>query len=144
MRTETGSARGCAVTEALSEQAMAWGYPRQITPFEINDGTWFTSELGILWFTAPVPPGFAPVADFDVAGVLVIHGIGDPKRRVQALSPETARLIERLGGELGAKKLYVSDGPGAPSCMPGIKRYLRRYGWVEDRWGAYKVLGGWD
>lgn len=137
MRTGPSSARGCAVTEALAAQAEAWGYPRKITAREIDEATWFTSALGILWFEK-MPAGAEPPPGFGW-GVLAIHGIGDPKRTERALSPDTARLIESLGRELGAKKLYALDGPAS---MPGIKRYLRRYGWLEDKWGAYKVLEG--
>jgi hypothetical protein len=120
---------------------MAWGYPRQITRFEIDEGTWFTNEIGILWFVQPVMAG-AEVPECFV-GALVIHGIGDPRRSGRAINPDSLRLIEDLGRELGARKLYSVLPVGRPDVPAlAMRRYLRRYGWLEDEWGAYKVLVG--
>lgn len=131
--------QGCPARDSLAAQVEAWGYPRKITEHERESGTWFVNGLGVLWLVPPVPEGYDPPEGFDARDVLCIHGIGRPGRWAQALSPDTARLIEALGRSLGARSLRALNGP--PS-MKFVKRYLRRYGWLEDEWGAYKVLKG--
>jgi len=140
MQTASADLRQTSATHVLAAMAEAWGYPREIREDECATGTWFVSALGILWLVPLVPPkGFVAPAGLELDGVLSIHGIGQPGRWQAALSADTARLIEAVGRGLGARKLVALNGP--PS-MRAVARYLRRYGWARDEWGAYKVLEG--
>lgn len=116
-----------------AELASHWGYPRLITPREVETGNWFEDGRAVCWFVPVEPPSDGTV--------LAVHAIGDPeqRRRGPIGDPRTMVAVEVIAELLGATKLYafaVSKGTS------GIKRYLRRCGWIEDRWGVYKTLGG--
>ncbi len=120
-----------------------WGYPRRVSHREVETGHWFTDGVAVVWYTEPVEPGMAAPDGVDVDGVLAVHGIRDPVVKRQALTPRAAIVLEVIGELLGARKLYSlipRETPNMP--VQAMRRYLRRYGWVEDEFGSYKLLGG--
>jgi hypothetical protein len=142
----TGDARREAAAKATK-----WGYPRPISEREINTGSWFTNGRAIIWYVEPIDP-LSPVELLPwvverFEGVLCVHGIADPEQVASkngaALTVHTEQLICKIGGWLGARKLY-SLIPHETPRMPvrAMRRYLRRFGWSEDEFGSFKILGG--
>lgn len=122
---------------------MEWGYPRPVSQREVDYARWFTNGRAVVWFIEPLPDNVPAPYGFVPEGVLAVHGIADPRQRGRALTRETARELERLGAALGATKLYSlipRETPNMP--VKAMRRYLRRYGWLEDEFGSYKLLGG--
>ena len=127
--------------EHFAEIVAQWGYPRAVSEREISTGAWYTNGDAIVWYVWPLPAGVAPPPGFE--DVLAVHGIADPQRKAQALTPRMAVALEVIGELLGAHKLYSlipRETPNMP--VKAMRRYLRRYGWVEDEFGSYKLLGG--
>lgn len=125
-----------------AEMAQRWGYPRPISLREVEVGHWFTNGAAIAWFIspegAPIPEGFDPTE------VMVVHAIGDPSARKlhPILTHRTAIAIEVIAELLGARKLYSIIPHKTPDVpVEAMRRMLRRYGWKEDQWGSYKLLG---
>jgi len=112
--------------------AAAWGYPRAISGREITQARWFRNGAAIVWFDR--------LPDSDTWAV---HGIRDPDGKGQALTRETEAQLCEIARLLGARKLYSLIPRETPN-MPvlAMRRYLRRYGWSEDEFGSYKLLGG--
>jgi len=125
--------------------AESWGYPRRVSHREVERGNWFVNGDAIVWFISPVEDG-APVPEgFENDQVLAVHGIGDPVRRKAGavLNSRSSVVLEVIAELLGARKLYSlipKETPGMP--VDAMRRYLRRFGWVEDEFGSYKLLGG--
>ncbi len=124
----------------------AWGYPRRVSHREVETGRWFNDGHAIAWYVSIVPPGQAlPAAldGLDVNGVLAVHAIRIPGSSGAALTPRSAVALEVIAELLGARKLY-SLIPRETPDMPvaAMRRLLRRFGWIEDQWGSYKLLGG--
>ena len=127
----------------LARLVESWGYPRRVSHREVETGSWFCDGVSVAWFIAPLEPGAAAPAGFDPEHTLAVHAIRDPSLRVRALTPRTAVALEIIAELLGARKLY-SLIPRETPDMPvaAMRRYLRRYGWLEDEFGSYKLLGG--
>ncbi len=131
-----------------AERVAAWGYPRPVSPREVELGTWFEDGGRICWFVTPVRTEWDWRSDAPQpghGGVLAVHGIADPdlRRRERVLTSRRAVEMETIAQLLGARKLYSlipRETPNMP--VAAMRRYLRRFGWLEDEFGSYKLLGG--
>ena len=130
---------GADGAEEAARTVAFWGYPREISKREVEEGIWFANGRAIAWFIAP--------ADVDKAvlgkRVLCVHGCADPSQTTRAFTAEAEAFICSVARKLGAWKLYSlipHETPGMP--VAAMRRYLRRYGWSEDRYGSFKLLGG--
>jgi hypothetical protein len=140
----------CAAAAALASLVEQWGYPRKVSAREITDGTWVTDLRAIVWFITPgieqrdrivcTDAEYAALCEM-FEGVLCVHGIADPGYAGQAFTHAAERLLCDIARSLGAKKLYSLIPLETPQ-MPvrAMRRYLRRYGWVEDAFGSFKLL----
>ena len=127
----------------FARQVEQWGYPRAVTQREVADGRWYTNGEAIVWYVSLLPAGEEPPPGFDAAAVLAVHGIAKPGRGRAAMTPATMLELERIARELGARTLYSLIPRETPN-MPvmAMRRLLRRFGWTEDEFGSYKLLGG--
>jgi hypothetical protein len=118
-----------------AEQAMKWGYPREILPEEVRDGTWINyRDRGLVWFvTGPVEDSVA------------VHAIAKPACGIPLGSPEAMHTLEVVAELLGAKRVYSmvpewESNLGKTAKL--MRRYLRMRGWEQTDIGVYKELGG--
>ena len=131
-----------------AEIVAEWGYPRRVTPREVELGVWFRDEGRICWFVSPERTWWYWTAGDpqpEHGGVLAVHGIAAPdlRRRERVLTARVMAEMETIAQLLGARKLYSlipRETPNMP--VAAMRRYLRRFGWLEDEFGSYKLLGG--
>lgn len=121
-----------------AEQAMAWGYPREIEDEEVDASSWlrFGDDV-IVWFGLGIN-------DESLTPYLCIK----PESRGRVASARAMTGIEIVGELLGAKFLYMFLPPPEiwedtryPPAMV-TRRALRRYGWVDcGDFGIKRNLG---
>jgi len=112
--TELTSRRTKAAAAAL---ARAWGYPRDITPLELQRGRWYTTADGIAWLMCGLWAGRSE-------DEWHLHGVGRPGTR-GVLSAQWTALVRAEAQRLGAARVY------APllGTQLGLARLLERVGW---------------
>ena len=131
---------GADGAEEAARTVAFWGYPREISKREIEHGIWFANGRAIVWFIALSELDSLPLGG---GTVFCVHGIADPGQTGQALTAEAEAFLCSVARKLGASKLYSlipHETPGMP--VAAMRRYLRRYGWSEDRYGSFKLIGG--
>lgn len=128
-----------------AEDAAVWGYPRAITPREVEAGVWFADIGRICWFVDLDPTRWAWLDGAELprrSSVLAVHGIAHPdiRQASRVMTPRTMIEIETLAQVLGARRLYSlipRELEGSPMPIRAMRRYLARLGWQTDEIGCF-------
>lgn len=115
--------------QGAASEAVAWGFPREISHDEIQDSYWF--RLGddvIFWFESVESlPG------------LWIHLAVSPPSRYRWPAVRWLFLSEQIARELGHDRLHYN--PFGDERDGKIPNYLARLGWVPNGYGMTRMLG---
>jgi len=97
----------------------SWGYPRELTPIEINLGSWFSYGNDSLFWIEPVPA---------VAGLAILHLAVAPETREKGHG-SWARVL--FGCVYNMADVLLVDRLAAADCVGDgvVAGYLQRLGW---------------
>ncbi len=114
--------------EAAAADAVAWGFPRDIRPLEIDRADWFRmGDSVVFWFE-----------HYGISSTYFVHIATAPAVRKRWGVRRWLRFIERWAADQGASELGFVSGP---VCVAESEGFLRRLHWRDTDYGLCKPLG---